>query len=264
MTSYLGGAALVFSLGSGSVFATTISNPGPDDGTKVTINAVGDKFDIVYGPYTQTQEGNAVQGTLETMVWVELMSYEAGIIDMLDVEIATFKLTVDNLGSNTGARVTGLGFDTLTPDAVGAYTTTAGWFALLDENFQTGGVSNVDLCLTSGSGNNCNGGANGGILPGVTGTVINLTLAYADGTSLASGLMFDTPVIRYQSITGVPGGATGLSAKLIGGFTITGDDDGTNQEEVPTVPEPGTMFLMGTGLVGLGLWRWQKGAKSQS
>ncbi len=40
---------------------------------------------------------------------------------------------------------------------------------------------------------------------------------------------------------------------------IEGDGPGGT----PT-PEPGTMFLMGSGLAGLGFWRWKKGTKTEA
>lgn len=51
--------------------------------------------------------------------------------------------------------------------------------------------------------------------------------------------------------TGLPGSARKGSSKLSGPFTPP------STPPTQTTPEPGTLFLMGSGLAGLGLWRWK-------
>jgi hypothetical protein len=48
---------------------------------------------------------------------------------------------------------------------------------------------------------------------------------------------------------------------LAASLTFSTGDVGTGIDNITfsTVPEPGTVLLFGSGLAGLGLWRWRKG-----
>ena len=143
-----------------------------------------------------------------------------------------FSYTLNNTSSSpiTASRVSGFAFNT-TPNiasasATGLFTNTHIPAALPN------GVGAVELCVNGG--NTCQGGANGGVSKGLSGTgtfSLNFTTAQ-------SQIQFDQFFVRYQSIAGTRLGDSGT---------------GTGTLYVPpAVPEPTTwmMFLFGFAAIG--------------
>ena len=215
--------------------APIISNGGQT----VTIDAIGDMFDVTYFEDTQTQDGDPILGTLATTIWYELTNFAN--------DIATFDITIQNNSSGgQNGRVVSFGFDVV-PD-LNAGSATNSWQVALGPNIGDPFFT-VDLCVFIG--NNCNGGGSGGVTPGNTDTT-TLSLTYDPGTVLATGLDFSTPFIRYQSVTAQniiqcdgdpPPDADCLSAKLGGEIVLT------------AVPIPSATLLFVTGLAGLLLFK---------
>lgn len=141
--------------------------------------------------------------------------------------------------STTTARLSGFAFNT-NPNPTGAQVTGAFNNSNLSGNYPEG-FGTVDVCFSDGGGS-CAGGGNGGFFQNNTGTG-TFALSFAQ---VMQSVTFDSFVTRFQSISGVSGGTSGIG---IGSVVQSGG---------PIVaPEPGTWLMMlgGFGLVGSAMRR---------
>jgi hypothetical protein len=152
-----------------------------------------------------------------------------------------FSASVNNALSTApvGGRITGFGFNG-NPEITGAQSLSGPFTTpVINAGFpQIGGQTTIDFCLTSG--NNCNGGAGGGVLNG-TSAMQTFALSFANPVTSVD---FNNFIIRYQSITGSRLGDSGIGL---------GTNDGGFDPGGGEVPEPATwaMLLSGFGLVGM-------------
>ena len=232
----LGFSLLVITLG-GNAWASSF-----------TFDALNESQTFTIGPWTSTNDGQAIAGTLEGTITFELTSFAATTtapgLPTGNYEVATFAVTIANVGTDPNARIVGAGFDVLNPDGVAAATNSGTWSASLNDNFGAG-FGTVDLCVWSGS--NCTGGGSGGLGP-LASTTFNVMVYYADGTSLTNGLTYSTPFMRWQSVTALNPGTD----------CEEGESNPCLSAKLGEVPEPSAILLFGSGLLGLGVWRWKK------
>jgi PEP-CTERM motif len=151
-----------------------------------------------------------------------------------------------SLADFQSVRLTSFGFDTV-PDAASlATTSTVFATAVQDDTFP--GFMKVDVCNSSGP--TCAGGGSGGLFPtgsGVTPTTNTFTLSL-------NGLPAGTTSIDLG--TDVAGGTESFDFKFqtgFGSFETSGPPSPGGGGGGGSVPEPGTLILLGTALAGLGL-----------
>lgn len=215
-------AALTLSFAAGSASA-------------VTFGVVGDTANIDFN--------GLVDGVLDPDLDADLVLTLTGING--NDFVFSYALTNNSSGDDLGSRVTAFGFN-VDPD----FSTAAvdGDFTDWDSGNVPGGLPDVEFCAISGSGNNCSGGAGGGVVVGDTFTgSITLTFLAAPGQVDLTGF-YD----RYQSLgANQEGSGVGIGIPCL-------DCGGGGGNEIP---EPATWALMilGFGAAGAMLRRSRRG-----
>lgn len=154
----------------------------------------------------------------------------------------TLTFTITNT-SPFDARVTGVGFDVVNGDFSGNRSTGLNGFIGANSAsfiFSNGALGNVpqfknavlDFGWTTGNSGNFNGGSpNNGLAPGQS---LSFSVSGSPFAGMTEAQIANSIFLRFQRV-----GADG-----------NGSDVGTPNGTVP-VPEPATMFLLGTGLTGI-------------
>ena len=214
---------------------TCMSGVNQAGAASFTFNNVGDMVTFNYS--LDVGGGNILTGTTK---------YVASAIAGNGIILATTVTNTSTTGTNQGLK--SVGFQTTDPMLSAAALTQVTPLgdtnvfsnALVDVTFP--GFQQVELCVLNG--NNCSGGAQGTTLgEGQTDTFL-LTLFFASSPGNPPMFTIDGPRIRYKGD--------------LGSFTFAGNGNcGPNDPSCTSTPEPGTVLLLGTGLAGLGIWRWK-------
>lgn len=206
-------AVVATAVAGAALMAASVAQAAP-----ISVNGVGDKFSVDFNGFVNDNFQSGL--TAEADFLVTAFSNTS----------ITFDVTLTNTsGSGIGSRITSLFFNT-TPNLSGGSST--GLFS--NFNFPGGNVPNfgsAEAC--AGANGNCAGGGGGG-LTNPSSTNFQITLNFGGPATVFT---FDQLGVRYQSITGSNFGNSGIGL-------------GT-ESTPPAVPEPTTMVLLGTGLLGL-------------
>jgi hypothetical protein len=209
-----------------AAFLGAVAIASPAQAALVTVDSVGDSFHLVF-------DGNQMNTNV-----ADLSAEATFLVTAFSANSITFSISLENttgsLGSGLSSRISGLGFDT-TPNLTGASATGVFNFAAFNSSYPNG-FGSIETCFKDGGGpNSCQGGGNGGVDSPNTGA-FTVVLNFSGPITQFS---FDKFGVRYQSVDGSQYGNSGTGLGHL------------SEDPPPTVPEPATMMLLGTGLMGL-------------
>lgn len=191
---------------------------GSASAAMITFDSVGDSGTIHYGGnIDQTDVEGLSASTSFTLTEIKSSSF------VFDIVVAN---TTNSLWEES--RVSRIGFN-VDPN-VTSVTASSPWFALLGGSFPNQ-FGQLDICIQGQTQGSCSGGP-GGVEIGDSAS-FSLELGFA---SLPGSVTLDNFGVRWQS----------LNSEALGY-----DDDSGTGTPVTKVPEPGTLGLLGLGVLGL-------------
>lgn len=203
----------------------------------ITIDDINDDFTITWF-LAQGGSDNDGGGTAP----FDLQAHATVDITALSPTSVTLLITLTNqttppLGQNSGITSFGIG---VSPNATGVTFTDTADAGFTNAEVQggqqnyPGGFKNIDVCVfTQG----CSGGS--------------------QGSALAAGASDTFTLVIVGAFTG---NAVTLAPFPIKFQTSGGSFEFAGTEDINPTPEPGTVLLLSSGLIGLGLKRWRKRA----
>lgn len=218
--------------------ATAFASPALADSISLDSTKLGQTFTLDYNGFS---DGTTIGGlTGQTSFTLTSITNNGG-----GGSIYSFDYSVTNTSSSpvTGSRISSFAFNT-DPTISGASSTGAFAYTTLNSNYPNG-IGTVDVCFKDASTGSCSGGGSGGLTLGQTGSG-SLSLNFSQPVSALSLSDF---YVRYQSISGVPG----ISSASGSGTVVTSTSTGGT-----SVPEPGALGLLATGLIAMGLMRGRR------
>ena len=164
----------------------------------------------------------------------------------------TFTLALSNTtaqGSLTTAlwdsvRLTGFGFNT-NPDGTSVTGNSSIFTVLTEQNFP--GFNTLDICGASGNGNNCSGGANGGLFP--VGSGLSPT---TDTFQIVINGITGNQIDLGTDATGPENYAFKIQSDF-GSFEFSGPGVPCVTCNVQLVPEPASLAMLGTAFAIFGI-----------
>jgi hypothetical protein len=220
-----GAAALSLGLGIASMAPASAFSISGGSVNNITASDLNSSFDVIFNGNVKETNVSGLSATAN----FKLTSFDT------EEKKASFLVTLTNTSSDPilGSRISAIGFNS-DPNLSAASVSPGGEF---DKAHLNGSFPNnfgaIEVCFTDG--NNCQGGQNGGVTIGETGSfTANLTF----NTPTFSSLTLNNFGVRYQSIQGTTLG-----------------DSGTGRGT--PVPEPIT--LLGSGIaLGFGMYAKRK------
>ena len=203
----------------------------------VTINDTGDDFTI---NWFLAQGGADNDGSIAPFAVSATAAFDVTSFDVTRVTLDVTVTNTTNTSNQSSIHSLGIGVN---PNPTNVSLSQTGNVVFTNATVQAGqqnypgGFKQIDVCVFSP--NNCSGSAfNGGLL---SGNMNAFTLTIFGNFSGGSVTLAPFP-IKFQT--------SGPSLEFAG-----------TEGATATVPEPGTLMLLGSGLTGLGLMQWRQRPK---
>ena len=197
---------------------------------------VAQDFTVNFDGNVSTVDQPGLTGTADFSFDGNLVNGDTYVFDVILTNTTDAALWDDS-------RISRLAFD-MNPDILSG-SSTGDWTVVFTGGSLPNQFGDVEVCV-GGSGGACQGG--GGSGPGI-GESISFQLSLTFNNPPPASIEFSNFGVRWQSLTNADGSISGGS----------GTGSGTCCDQVPPIPEPSLVAMLGVGMLGIGgLMGWRR------